>query len=84
MQEPPGTWSRARADNEHPPTGQPPATCRKCDNHRKEMRPMFGLIRTAVLILIAFVAGLMFERSQASDACTTQGGTMRDGVCWNE
>ncbi|WP_172839389.1 hypothetical protein [Tateyamaria omphalii] len=45
---------------------------------------MFGLIRTAVLILIAFVAGLMFERSQASDACTTQGGTMRDGVCWNE
>ncbi|WP_299048287.1 hypothetical protein [uncultured Tateyamaria sp.] len=45
---------------------------------------MFGLIRTAVLILIAFVAGLMFERSQAADACAVQGGAMRDGVCWNE
>lgn len=45
---------------------------------------MFGLIRTTALVLIAFVAGLMFERSQASEACTGQGGVMRDGVCWNE
>ncbi|WP_193743435.1 hypothetical protein [Tateyamaria sp. ANG-S1] len=45
---------------------------------------MFGLIRTAILILIAFVAGLLFERSQASEACAAQGGVMRDGVCWNE
>ncbi|WP_189799494.1 hypothetical protein [Tateyamaria sp. syn59] len=45
---------------------------------------MFGLIRTAILILIAFVAGLLFERSQAGEACVSQGGVMRDGVCWNE
>ena len=45
---------------------------------------MFGLIRTAILILIAFVAGLLFERSQAGDACAAKGGEMRDGVCWNE
>ena len=45
---------------------------------------MFGLIRTAILILIAFVGGLMFERSQAAEACSAQGGVMRDGVCWNE
>ncbi|WP_299702042.1 hypothetical protein [uncultured Tateyamaria sp.] len=45
---------------------------------------MFGLIRTPILILIAFVAGLMFERSKAAEACTDQGGVMRDGVCWNE
>lgn len=45
---------------------------------------MFGLIRTPILLMVAFVAGLMFERSQTAEACTTQGGTMRDGVCWNE
>lgn len=45
---------------------------------------MFGLIRTAILILVAFVAGLLFERGQAGEACTAQGGTMRDGVCWHE
>ena len=45
---------------------------------------MFGLIRTAILILVAFVAGLLFERSQASDACVGKGGVFRDGVCWNE
>jgi len=45
---------------------------------------MFGLIRTAILLLIAFVAGLFFERSQAADVCDASGGTMRDGVCWNE
>jgi len=45
---------------------------------------MFGLIRTPILILIAFVAGLMYERIQAGEACTDQGGVMRDGVCWNE
>ncbi|WP_299640238.1 hypothetical protein [uncultured Tateyamaria sp.] len=47
-------------------------------------RTMFGLIRTPILILIAFLAGLMFERSQGAEACTDQGGVMRDGVCWNE
>lgn len=45
---------------------------------------MFGLIRTVVLILIAFVVGLLFERSQAAEACLDQGGKMRDGVCCNE
>lgn len=45
---------------------------------------MFGLIRTPLLILVAFVAGMLFERSQAANMCVTQGGVMRDGVCWNE
>lgn len=45
---------------------------------------MFGLIRTVILVMIAFVAGLMFERNQTSEACDSEGGTMRDGVCWNE
>jgi len=45
---------------------------------------MFGLIRTTVLVLIAFVAGLLYERNRAADACTGAGGEMHDGVCWNE
>ncbi len=42
---------------------------------------MFGLIRTVILVLVAFVAGLLFERSQASEACAAAGGEIRDGVC---
>jgi len=42
---------------------------------------MFGLIRTVVLVLIAFVGGLMFERNQAADACITAGGTQTSGIC---
>jgi len=42
---------------------------------------MFGLIRTAVLALLAFFAGLMFERSQAGEACVSAGGTMIAGLC---
>ncbi|MEM6373372.1 MAG: hypothetical protein AAF727_11415 [Pseudomonadota bacterium] len=42
---------------------------------------MFSLIRTPVLLLVAFLAGLLFERSQAADACVAAGGMMRDGVC---
>ena len=53
-------------------------------HHPQKVSAMFGLIRTVILILVAFVAGLLFERSQAADACAGQGGTMRDGVCWNE
>ncbi|MEO0380123.1 MAG: hypothetical protein AAF252_07605 [Pseudomonadota bacterium] len=45
---------------------------------------MFGLIRTPILILIAFAAGLLYERSQAGEACRQAGGEIRDGVCWNE
>lgn len=45
---------------------------------------MFRLIRTPVLLLIAFVAGLLYERSQAADACLGAGGKMHDGVCWDE
>lgn len=45
---------------------------------------MFGLIRTAILVMIAFVAGLMYERNQVREACTGQAGTIRDGVCWHE
>lgn len=45
---------------------------------------MFGLIRTMILVMIAFVAGLLFERDNVADACVGAGGTIQDGVCRNE
>ncbi len=45
---------------------------------------MFRLIRTVILVLIAFVAGLMFERSQAGDTCRAAGGEMQNGICRDE
>jgi len=45
---------------------------------------MFGLLRTAILVCVAFVGGLLFERNQTAEACDGSGGVMRDGMCWNE
>lgn len=45
---------------------------------------MFRLVRTIILVLIAFVAGLMFERSQTAQACSAAGGEIQDGVCRDE
>lgn len=45
---------------------------------------MFGLIRTPILLVIAFFAGLMYERSTMADACDGAGGKIHDGICWNE
>ena len=42
---------------------------------------MFRPIRTAVLLGLAFLGGLFFERAQAVEACTGLGGITRDGVC---
>lgn len=36
---------------------------------------MFGLIRLVIACLIAFVAGVMFERHNQSEACAQDGGT---------
>ncbi|WP_299138537.1 hypothetical protein [uncultured Tateyamaria sp.] len=62
------------------PPGVPNASTR----HQPIQVPMFGLIRTVILICVAFVGGLLFERSQAADACAGSGGVIRDGICWNE
>lgn len=45
---------------------------------------MFGLVRTTILVLVAFVAGVLYERNGVSEACLGSGGNMHDGVCWNE
>jgi hypothetical protein len=42
---------------------------------------MFGLIRTAIFVFIAFAAGLFYARAQATDDCRAAGGDMAAGVC---
>ncbi|MBW4709291.1 hypothetical protein KX928_15980 [Roseobacter sp. YSTF-M11] len=42
---------------------------------------LFRPIRTLIVIVIAFMAGLLFERSRISDSCATAGGTMLAGLC---
>ncbi len=46
---------------------------------------MFKLIRLAIFIMIAFVAGVMFERSAVSERCQQAGGDINsDGICQRE
>jgi len=42
---------------------------------------MFGLIRLPLLLGVAFVAGVFYERSQAREACLVAGGTPQAGLC---
>jgi len=43
---------------------------------------MFGLFRTLILVLVAFVAGVFFERNGQREACAAAGGTWQNaGYC---
>jgi hypothetical protein len=42
---------------------------------------MFSLIRTFILVMIAFVAGVLFERSNTGELCVAAGGRMAAGLC---
>ena len=42
---------------------------------------MFRIIRLVVLCLIAFVAGILFERQAHGERCTAQGGAMNGPIC---
>jgi len=43
---------------------------------------MFRIIRTLVLVMIAFVAGIFFERNNQRELCEESGGTwLRAGFC---
>ncbi|MCI5042459.1 MULTISPECIES: hypothetical protein [Donghicola] len=42
---------------------------------------MFGLIRLPFLLAVAFVAGMMYERSEKGKLCDEIGGTTRNGLC---
>ena len=42
---------------------------------------MFKPIRLLILILFAFLAGVLFERNNTSEKCSTAGGQMDAGLC---
>lgn len=42
---------------------------------------MFRLIRMILLVLIAFVVGVFYERNAQAEACAAQGGTLRAKLC---
>ncbi|WP_341366911.1 hypothetical protein [Yoonia sp. BS5-3] len=42
---------------------------------------MFRLIRTIILVMFAFVAGILFERSKAEENCRNVGGLWIYDIC---
>ncbi|MGZ2259165.1 hypothetical protein [Roseobacter sp. A03A-229] len=42
---------------------------------------MFRPIRTLMLVLVAFLAGLFVERANHRDSCLDRGGAMSEGLC---
>jgi hypothetical protein len=42
---------------------------------------MFRLIRLIIFVLLAFVTGQFYERSQTSERCAILGGDMDTGLC---
>ena len=42
---------------------------------------MFRLVRLIIFVLLAFVAGQFYERSQTSERCAIFGGDMDAGLC---
>ncbi|MEM1350787.1 MAG: hypothetical protein AAGF27_00505 [Pseudomonadota bacterium] len=42
---------------------------------------MFKPIRMLILAALAFIAGVLFERQNATERCTAAGGTVTDGLC---
>jgi hypothetical protein len=43
---------------------------------------MFRLIRTVIIAMIALVAGVLYERSNAQTDCGTAGGDWSKGRCY--
>lgn len=42
---------------------------------------MFRPVRTLLLLLFAFVAGVFFEKAQQNETCTARGGEISEGLC---
>ena len=42
------------------------------------------IFRTIILIGIAFVAGLLYQRGIYADQCLDRGGRMDDGICFGD
>ena len=42
---------------------------------------MFRPIRTILLLMFAFVAGVFYERSAYKENCAARGGALSEGLC---
>ncbi len=42
---------------------------------------MFRLARLIILCLIAFIAGVFFERQAQADKCLAAGGSLKGSIC---
>ncbi|WP_298839856.1 hypothetical protein [uncultured Roseobacter sp.] len=42
---------------------------------------MFRPVRTLILVLLTFFAGIMYERARQSDTCLDRGGAVSEGIC---
>jgi len=45
---------------------------------------MFRPVRTFLLIILAFMAGLFYQRGIYADECLDRGGRMNDGICFGD
>ena len=43
--------------------------------------PMFRLLRLIIFTAFAFIAGVLYERSNAEEACNAGGGLWIDNIC---
>jgi hypothetical protein len=43
---------------------------------------MFRLIRTGILLCVAFAAGIVYSDIQSRERCEMLGGEARDGLCF--
>lgn len=42
---------------------------------------MFRPVRTIIMLLVTFVAGVLFERAAQKDQCLDRGGALSEGLC---
>ena len=42
---------------------------------------MFRLLRTLILVMFAFVAGMLYERESRRDTCERGGGLWIENIC---
>jgi hypothetical protein len=42
---------------------------------------MFRLLRTLILVMIAFIAGMLYEREGSQDICQNGGGLWIENIC---
>ncbi|MFT7106284.1 MAG: hypothetical protein ACJAVT_000803 [Yoonia sp.] len=42
---------------------------------------MFRLLRTLILVMIAFIAGMLYERGGSRDICQNGGGLWIENIC---